>query len=53
MLMLTEKIKPPRRVQLFNDYAAEDAAQAKREIDERWINKVLDAAKALIRRIRK
>jgi hypothetical protein len=53
MFILTEKINLPRRVQLFNDYVAEDAAQAKREADERWINRVLDAAAALIRIARK
>ena len=53
MFVLTEKIKLPRRVQLFNDYAAEDAAQARREDSERWINRVLDAAAAVIRNARK
>ena len=41
MLIPTEKVDLPRRVQIFNDYVAEDAAREKRENDDRWRNKAL------------
>jgi len=52
MFVLTEKIDPPRRVQIFNDYVDEDAAQRKRENDDRWLNKILDGVKAIVRSVR-
>ena len=53
MFILAEKIELPRRPQVFNDYAAEDAAQRKREEDGRWVNRALDALAAIIRSARK
>jgi hypothetical protein len=53
MFILTDKIELPRRVQIFNDYIAEDAARKKPENDDRWLNKVLDAIAATIRSARK
>ncbi|MGY4509064.1 hypothetical protein [Bradyrhizobium sp. USDA 3650] len=53
MYILTEKIDLPRRVQIFNDHVADDAAQRKRENDDRWPNKVLDALAAIVRSSRK
>jgi hypothetical protein len=38
MFVLTEKIAPIRRPQIFNDDKAEDAAREKRDEDERWIS---------------
>jgi hypothetical protein len=52
MYVLSEKIDLPNRVQIFNDYIAEDAAQEKRENDDRWRNKVLDAIAAIVRSLR-
>ncbi len=53
MFILTEKIELPRRIQVFNDHIAEDAAQEKREDDDRWLNRILDVLSRTIRRIRK
>lgn len=53
MFILTEKIDLPRRAQIFNDYVAEDAAQKRRENDDRLRNKVLDAITAIVRSVRK
>ena len=53
MFILTEKIELPRRIQVFNDHIAEDAAQEKREDDDRWLNRILDVLSRTIRCIRK
>ena len=53
MFILTEKLELPRRIQVFNDHVAEDAAQQKREDDDRWLNRILDVLTGSIRRIRK
>jgi hypothetical protein len=53
MFILTDKIELPRRVQIFNDCIAEDAARKKRENDDRWLNKVLDAIATIVRSARK
>ncbi|MDN3276031.1 hypothetical protein QWJ07_17340 [Frankia sp. RB7] len=53
MYILTEKIDLPRRLQIFDDHVAEDAAQEKRENDDRWRNKILDAMAAIVRSARK
>ena len=53
MFILTEKIELPRRIQIFDDHVAEDAAQQKREDDDRWLNRLMDALTGTIRRIRK
>ena len=50
---LPEKIDLPRRAQIFNDYVDEDAAQEKRENDNRWRNKVLNAIAAIVRNFQK
>ena len=52
MFILTEKIDLPRRAQIFNDYIVEDAAQKKRENDDRLLNKILDTITAIVRSIR-
>jgi hypothetical protein len=37
MLSVSEKIPPPRRPQLFNNYADEDSTLKKREEQDRWV----------------
>ena len=42
MFVLTEKIAPIRRPQVFND-DAKDTASIKRAEDERWIKRLIEA----------
>ncbi|WP_155526029.1 hypothetical protein [Bradyrhizobium symbiodeficiens] len=43
MFILNEKIAPPPRQQIFNDYDRQDAAIAKRAEDERWMEHFIEA----------
>jgi hypothetical protein len=43
MFVLTEKITPPPRQQIFNDNDRQDAAIARRAEDERWVKHLIDA----------
>jgi hypothetical protein len=54
MIVISEKIAPPRRNQIFNDYAAEDAS-IKRSLDEedRWVKQFIDNLAGLVRKIGK
>ena len=49
MFVLTEKIAPIPRPQIFNDNAAEDAARIKREEDDRWIKRLIEAMAGALR----
>jgi hypothetical protein len=51
MFILSKKIAPiPRRNQIFNDHIAEDAAEEKREDDERWRKRIVKWLAAFLRR---
>jgi hypothetical protein len=54
MIVISEKIAPPRRNQIFNDYPAEDAS-IKRSLDEedRWVKQFIDNLAGLVRKIGK
>jgi hypothetical protein len=53
MFVLTEKIAPIRPPQVFDDNATSDAAiRAKRDEDERWIRRMIEAMAGRLRRIR-
>ena len=49
MFVLSEKIAPPRRRQIFNDYLAEDTAMKKREEAEGWIKRVIEVLNRVVR----
>jgi hypothetical protein len=49
MFVLTEKIAPPPRQQIFNDNDREDAA--KRAEDERWIEHLVEALLGTLKRL--
>jgi hypothetical protein len=50
MFILSKKIVPIlRRNQIFNDHIAEDAAQEKREDDERWRRRIVEWLAAFLR----
>jgi hypothetical protein len=53
MFILAEKITPPPRIrgQIFNDHAAEDVAQKKRDDDDRWVKRLIAALAGLVRKI--
>jgi hypothetical protein len=54
MLIIPEKIAPPRRSQILNDHVAEDAAR-KRSLDEdedRWVKQFIADLARIIRDIR-
>ncbi|MEA2897758.1 MAG: hypothetical protein QOJ84_3373 [Bradyrhizobium sp.] len=52
MLIIAEKIAPPRRPQIFNDHAAIDAALAKRqERHDHWVRYLMDDLAGAIRKI--
>jgi hypothetical protein len=52
MLVITEKIPPPRRPQIFNDHAAIDAALAKQhDKQDRWVKYIMDDLARAIRKI--
>ncbi len=53
MLTLPENIPPPRRRQILNDFAEEDAALKKREDDGRWTKQLMQAFAGMIRMVRK
>ena len=55
MLILSEKIPPPPRSQIFNDNAAQDAALKKLldEVEDRWVKQFIDDLAGVIRRIGK
>jgi hypothetical protein len=55
MLILSEKIPPPPRSQIFNDSAAHDAALKKSldEAEDRWVKQFVDDLAGVIRRIGK
>ena len=55
MLILSEKIPPPRRSQIFNDSAADDAALKKSldEAEDRCVKQFIDDLAGVIRRIGK
>jgi hypothetical protein len=55
MLILSEKIPPPRRSQIFNDSAAHDAVLKKSldEAEDRWVKQFIDDVAGVIRRIGK
>ncbi|WP_213774775.1 hypothetical protein [Bradyrhizobium sp. dw_78] len=42
MLVFVEKIPPPLRPQIFNDYAEQDAALAARERQADWVGRAVD-----------
>jgi hypothetical protein len=51
MLIIPEKIAPPRRSQILNDHVAEDAAR-KRSLDEdedRWVKQFIADLARIIR----
>jgi hypothetical protein len=50
MFVLTEKIAPIRRPQIFNDDDAKEAAGVKRAEDERWIKRFIEAMAGTLRR---
>jgi hypothetical protein len=50
MFILTEKIAPVRRPQTTNDDAVSAAARTKREEDERWIKRIVEAMAGKLRR---
>jgi hypothetical protein len=52
MLIITEKIPPPRRPQIFNDHAVIDAALAQRhDKQDRWVKYIIDDLAGAIRKI--
>jgi hypothetical protein len=52
MFVITEKITPPRRPQIFNDHAATDAALAKQhDKQDRWVKYMMDDLARAIRKI--
>jgi hypothetical protein len=51
MFVLTEKIAPTPRPQIFNDHAIEDAARKKRDEEERWIKRLIEGMAGTLRRI--
>ena len=52
MLIITEKIPPTRRAQIFNDHVAVDAALAKRQDKkDRWVKCIVDDLAGAIRKI--
>lgn len=51
MFILTEKIAPPPRQQIFNDYDRQNAAIAKRAEDERWVEHIIEALLGKLKRI--
>ena len=55
MLILSEKIPPPRRSQIFNDSAADDAALKKSldEAEDHWVKQFIADLAGVIRRIGK
>lgn len=53
MFILNEKIAPPPRQQIFNDYDRQDAAIAKRAEDERWMEHIIEAFLGKLKLIRK
>jgi hypothetical protein len=54
MIVISEKIAPPRRSQIFNDYPAQDAIIKKSLNDEdRWVKQFIDNLAGLVRKIGK
>jgi hypothetical protein len=55
MLILSEKIPPPRRSQIFNDSAADDAAlkNSLDEVENRWVKQFISDLAGVIRQIGK
>jgi hypothetical protein len=53
MFVLTERIAPPPRQQIFNDNDREDAAIAKLAEDQRWIDHIVEALLGKLKRLRK
>lgn len=52
MLIITKKIPPPRRPQLFNDHAAHDAALAtQHDKQDRWVKYMMDDLARAFRKI--
>ncbi|MEA2890091.1 MAG: hypothetical protein QOI05_884 [Bradyrhizobium sp.] len=52
MLIVTEKIPPRRRLQIFNDHAAIDAALAEQhDKQDRWVKYIMDDLARAIRKI--
>jgi hypothetical protein len=53
MFILAEKIAPPPRIrsQIFNDHAAEDAAQKKQDEDDRWVKHLIAALAGIVRKL--
>jgi len=52
MFIASEKIPPPRRPQIFNNHADDDASQKRKE-EDRWVKKLIDELGGVIRRIAK
>jgi hypothetical protein len=50
VFVLNEKIAPPPRQQIFNDNDRQDAANAKRVEDERWIEHIIEALLGKLKR---
>jgi hypothetical protein len=48
MFVLTEKIAPPPRQQIFSDNDRQDAALSKRAEDERWLKQLIEALERFI-----
>jgi hypothetical protein len=52
MLIVTKKIPPPRRPQIFNDHVAIDAVLAKQqERRDRWVKYMMDDLARAVRKI--
>jgi len=51
MFILTEKIAPPSRPQIFNDYDAQDALILRMAEDQRWVKHLIGAFGAKLRNI--
>ncbi|WP_431203087.1 hypothetical protein ACQ86E_30310 [Bradyrhizobium betae] len=50
MFLLTEKIAPPPRQQIFDDRDREDAAIAKLAEEQRWIEHLIEALLGKLKR---